>query len=88
MKTDLYYEKVRITEKWNPNELMNSHLNASVSLMDGEVLLSHKNMFLSSFKAVGNKLVRTWNFNFGVLLIYLFMFNGITAVKLKYYFKE
>ncbi|MDD3235362.1 MAG: ATP-binding cassette domain-containing protein [Candidatus Cloacimonetes bacterium] len=88
MKTKLYYEKVRITERWNPDELMNNNLNAAVSLMDGKVLSQHKNMFLSSFKTVGNTLMRTWNFNIAVLLVYFMLFNGITAVKLKYYFKE
>ncbi|MDD2227811.1 MAG: ATP-binding cassette domain-containing protein [Candidatus Cloacimonetes bacterium] len=88
MKTKMYYEKVRITQRWNPDELLNSNLNASVSVMDGEVLLKHKNRFLSSFKAVGNILMRTWNFNIAVLLLYFMLFNGITAVKLKYYFKE
>ncbi len=88
MKTELYYEKVRITERWNPDEVMNNHLNAAVSLMDGEVMSMHRNMFLSSYKTFGNMLARTWNFNLGVLLLYFLVFNSITAVKLKYYFKE
>lgn len=88
IKTELYYENVQIAEKWNPDVVMNHHLNSSVSLMDGEVMSQRRDMFLSSYKTFNGRLVRTWDFNLAVLLIYIMMFNGITAIKLKYYFKE
>ncbi len=88
IKSELYYENVRIAEKWNPDLVMNHHLNASVSMMDGEVMSQNRDMFLSSYKTLHGNLVRTWNFNVVVMLMYLMIFNGITAVKLKYYFKE
>jgi ABC-type multidrug transport system ATPase subunit/uncharacterized tellurite resistance protein B-like protein len=87
-KAKQYYRKVKITQKWDPDELINMSLNSSVSLMDGKVLTEGRNEFLSSYKTIGGTLVRTWNFNLIVLLLYLLLFNGITAIKLKYYFKE
>lgn len=87
-RAKLYYQKVRITTKWNPDELMNSYLNSSVSLMDGQVLSDNKNVFLASYKSYGGKLMRTWNFNLLILLLYFLLFNTITAIKLKYFFKE
>lgn len=88
MKGSWYHEKVKIADRWNPDEIMNSYLNASVSIMDGVVLSQGKNVFLSSFKIGGRSLVRTWNYNVIVLFLYFLLFNCITAVKLKYYFKE
>lgn len=88
MKSSWYYEKVKIASKWNPDKIMNSYLNASVSIMDGIVLSRGQNVFVSSYKSVGGRLLRTWDYNVVVLFLYFVLFNCVTAVKLKYYFKE
>ncbi|MDY0151060.1 MAG: ATP-binding cassette domain-containing protein [Candidatus Cloacimonas sp.] len=84
----LYYRKVEIANKWDPDKLLNTNLNSSVSIMDGKVLNQGNNEFLSSYKNWGGYLLRTWNFNLIVLLLYILLFNAVTAIKLKYYLKE
>ncbi|MDD4309173.1 MAG: ATP-binding cassette domain-containing protein, partial [Candidatus Cloacimonetes bacterium] len=87
-RSQIYDRKVQITKRWNPDEVMNHNLNSSVGIMDGTVLSTGRNVFLSSFKSIGVIMLRTWNFNLLILLLYLFIFNAITEIKLKYFFKE
>ena len=87
-RAEVYHAKTAVAEKWNPNEILNSYLNSAVSMMDGRVLNSERNEFLSSFKLGGKRRVRTWNFNALVILLYALGLNLITWIKLKYFFKE
>jgi hypothetical protein len=80
--------KALIAQKWDPDLVNNEFLNSSVSLMDGRQANSQENVFLSSFKNFGKGTIRTWNYNILVLIVYLFVFNIITMMKLKYLFKE
>jgi len=87
-RSDEYYRKLQITRRWNPDLMQNNNLNSAVSLMDGIVLSENRNSFLSSYKVCGTARPRTWNFNLFIVMLYLLLFNLVTAVKLKYYFKE
>lgn len=87
-KSSLYERRNAIAKRWNPDLLQNEYLNAAVGLMDGIALSERKNTFLSSYKFIGMAKPRTWNYNLIVLSLYLILFNFITAIKLKYYFKE
>jgi ABC-type multidrug transport system permease subunit len=84
----LYRLKARIAERWPEEKYSNSYLNLSVNMMDGRYYNTRKNVFLSSFKLIGSYEMRTWNFNALILLLYILMFNFVTLIKLKYYFKE
>jgi ABC-type multidrug transport system ATPase subunit len=87
-RSEVFYAKKEVVERWNPNRTLNSYLNASVSMMDGRVLNSSRNEFLASIKIVKDSRLRTWNFNAMVVILFAFMINMVTALKLKYYFKE
>jgi hypothetical protein len=56
--------------------------------MDGRFLNIGQNVFLSSYKAIGSYRMRTWVYNAFILMFYILLFNAITLLKLKYYFKE
>nr|MDK2851570.1 hypothetical protein [Candidatus Cloacimonadota bacterium] len=87
-RSEIYYAKSAVAEKWDPNQILNSYLNSAVSMMDGRVLNTKRNEFLSSYKLIGNRRYRTWNFNALVILLFALGLNLITWLKLKYYFKE
>lgn len=86
---DRFYRlKKQIAERWPEERYSNSYLNLSVNLMDGSFYNSGKNVFLASYKKIGAIRIRTWNFNMFVILLYISLFNFVTLLKLKYYFKE
>jgi ABC-type multidrug transport system permease subunit len=87
-RAEVYYAKTAIAEKWDPNEIVNSYLNSAVSMMDGKVMNTERNEFMSSYKIWGTRSLRTWNFNALVILLFAFVLNLITWIKLKVYFKE
>lgn len=87
-RAETYYAKTAIAEKWDPNEIVNSYLNSAVSMMDGRVMNTERNEFISSYKICGSRLFRTWNFNAMVILLFALVLNLITWIKLKVYFKE
>ncbi len=87
-RTEIYYAKTKLAEKWDPNRIVNGYLNSAVSIMDGKVLNSGKNEFLSSIKLVGRHRCKTWNYNALVIMLFALALNIITWIKLKYYFKE
>lgn len=87
-RSEVYYQKKALTLKWDPNQIVNSPLNAAVSIMDGKVLNTKQNEFLSSIKLFGKRAYKTWNFNVLVIVLYAFALNLLTWIKLKYYFKE
>ncbi|MCD8479129.1 MAG: hypothetical protein LRZ88_02140 [Candidatus Cloacimonetes bacterium] len=68
--------------------MLNSYLNTSVSMMDGRVLNTRRNEFLSSFKLWRGHSFRTWNYNVLVVMLFILGINLVTAIKMKYYFKE
>lgn len=84
----LYRLKTLIAERWPEDKYSNSYLNFSVNLMDGRYFNTKRNVFLSSYKSIGSLTMRTWNFNALIILLYLIVFNFITLIKLKYFFKE
>jgi ABC-type multidrug transport system ATPase subunit len=84
----LYIRKTQIAERWPEDKYSNSNLNFSVNMMDGRFLNVRRNVFLSSYKLVGNLVSRSWYFNALIILLYIFVFNIITLAKLKYYFKD
>jgi ABC-type multidrug transport system ATPase subunit/ABC-type multidrug transport system permease subunit len=84
----LYRLKTQIAERWPEEKCSNSYLNFSVNLMDGRFFNTRKNVFLSSYKTVGLFVMRTWNFNALILVFYLMLFNLVTLLKLKFFFKE
>ncbi len=85
---ELYRLKTRIAERWPEEKYSNSYLNLSVNMMDGRYFNTRKNVFLSSFKLIGNYEIRTWNYNALILILYILLFNFVTVIKLKYFFKE
>ncbi|MDI3503414.1 MAG: hypothetical protein PWP64_350 [Candidatus Cloacimonadota bacterium] len=87
-QSEIYYAKTAVAEKWNPDHMFNAYLNSAVSLMDGRVLNSEHNEFLSSYKLGYFRRYRTWNFNALVILLFALGLNLITWIKLKFYFKE
>ncbi|MCK9583481.1 MAG: ATP-binding cassette domain-containing protein [Candidatus Cloacimonetes bacterium] len=87
-RAEVYYAKTAIAEKWDPNEIVNSYLNSAVSMMDGRVMNTARNEFMSSYKTCGSRLCRTWNYNALVILLFALVLNLITWIKLKLYFKE
>lgn len=87
-RSEVYYAKTALAERWDPNLILNSYLNSAVSMMDGRVLNNKRNEFLSSYKLLSEKEHRTWNFNAGIILLYALCLNMITWLKLKFYFKE
>ncbi|MDD4034073.1 MAG: ATP-binding cassette domain-containing protein [Candidatus Cloacimonetes bacterium] len=87
-RSEVYYAKSRLVDKWDPNRIQNGYLNASVGMMDGRVLNEQRNEFLSSYKLWRGNQIRTWNFNALVILLFALGINLITMIKLKYYFKE
>lgn len=87
-RSDIYYAKVALTDRWDPNRVLNSYLNTSVSMMDGRVLNTRRNEFLSSFKLWRGHSFRTWNYNVLVVMLFILGINLVTAIKMKYYFKE
>jgi hypothetical protein len=74
-RSEVFYAKKEVVERWNPNRTLNSYLNASVSMMDGRVLNSSRNEFLASIKIVKDSRLRTWNFNAMVVILFAFMIN-------------
>lgn len=84
----LYRLKSMIAERWPEEQYSNANLTLSVNMMDGRYLNTHKNVFLSSYKAVGGYQMRTWVFNGLILLLYFIGLNLITLIKTKFYFKE
>ncbi|KAF5035431.1 hypothetical protein DSECCO2_585750 [anaerobic digester metagenome] len=87
-RSEIFYAKKEVVERWDPNRTLNSYLNASVSMMDGRVLNSSRNEFLASIKIVKDNRLSTWNHNALVVILFALMINMVTALKLKYYFKE
>ncbi len=87
-RAEVYYAKTAAAEKWDPNEIVNSYLNSAVSMMDGSVMNTKRNEFMSSYKICGSRLCRTWNYNAWVILLFALVLNLITWLKLKLYFKE
>lgn len=85
---ELDARRENVTTLVDPDKVMNAGLNASVGIMDGQFHNERRNVFLSSYKLVGSNIYRTWNFNALIILLYLLGFNLVTAVKLKYFFKE
>lgn len=87
-RSEMYYKKVRVAKKWDPNKTLNNYLNSAVSMMDGKVHNTKRNEFLSSFKLLGNWEYRTWTFNSIIIMLYVLVLNLITWAKLKFDFKE
>ena len=83
-----YTEKIEIAKKWNPDKILNTNLNAAVSVMDGRALNRSRNEFMSSYKFIGNRRLRTWNFNSIVIMFIMLCMNLVTWIRLKYYFKD
>jgi hypothetical protein len=84
----LYRLKSRIAERWPEDKYSNANLTLSVNMMDGRYMNTGKNVFLSSYKAIGSFEMRTWIFNGLILALYFILLNFITLIKTKYYFKE
>jgi ABC-type multidrug transport system ATPase subunit len=66
----------------------NTDLDFTVDFMDGRFFLTGQNVFLSSYKIVGSLQVRTFFFNIIVIMAYLILLNGITYVRIKYFYKD
>ncbi|MDD2332139.1 MAG: ATP-binding cassette domain-containing protein [Candidatus Cloacimonetes bacterium] len=84
LKSENDFAKAEIARKWSTERYNNEYLDMSVSLMDGRFLSSGTNVFLSSYKRIGEVRMRTWHYCLFVLLFYIMLFNIITLIKLKY----
>lgn len=80
--------KADLAAKWNPDRVNNEFLYTAVSLMDGRYANSGQNVFMSSYKSLRNREVRTWTYALLVLFSYIILLCGITLTKLKYLFRE
>jgi hypothetical protein len=86
MRIISYNERKLVSEKWNPDRVLNLYLNTAVGIMDGKVLNNGRNEFMSSIKIIGNRRMRTWVFNALIVLLIAMFMNLVTWIKLKYYF--
>ena len=86
--SELYEQRLKVVRRWNPDEIMNRTLSSAVGLLDGRFDNLDRNVFLSSYKKTFLGKTRTWNFNAWVIALYLMVFNLITLLKLKLFFKE
>ncbi|HNQ43211.1 MAG TPA: ATP-binding cassette domain-containing protein, partial [Candidatus Cloacimonadota bacterium] len=88
LRFNTYAVKNEIARKWNPDKILNTNLNAAVSVMDGKALNTNRSEFMSSYKFWGKTRMRTWNFNSIIILLIVMGLNLITWIKLKYFFKD
>jgi hypothetical protein len=85
---EIYKEMSENTKKYPKQEYTNQYVNLTVSLMDGRFLNTDKNVFLSSHKKVFSRPVKTIYHNIIVSLLFIFLLNVVTLVKLKFFYKE
>ncbi|MBW6515782.1 MAG: ATP-binding cassette domain-containing protein [Candidatus Cloacimonetes bacterium] len=85
---DLSRKKAEIARKYPKEQHTNYNIELIVNFMDGRFLNSGKNVFLSSWKKVGEQRFVTYYFNLLILFFYTIVINFATLVKLKYFFKE
>ncbi len=88
LANEIYDQRLEIVRRWNPDRIVNRYLNSVVGLLDGRFDNLGQNVFLSSYKKSPLGDARTWNFNAWVILGYLLVFNLVTLIKLKIFFKE
>ena len=69
-------------------KFQNENINFAVNIMDGRLLNTRKNVFLSSMKWIGNRTVPTYYFNFVIIILYIALIVDATVVKLKFFYKE
>ncbi len=84
----LYKEIGEVSQKYKKEICTNDYVVAAVSLMDGKLYNTNKNVFMSSMKIVGTRRFPTYYFNILIVLLYIFTLNAITMLKLKYWYKD
>ena len=66
----------------------NENINIAVNIMDGKLLNTRKNVFLSSMKWIRNTTIPTYYFNLLIILLYACSIIDLTVLKLKFFYKE
>jgi ABC-type multidrug transport system ATPase subunit/ABC-type multidrug transport system permease subunit len=84
----LYQEKAVIAKDYPVQKYTNRNINSAVNMMDGHFLNTYENVFLSSYKHLFDKKYKTYVLDLWIVLLYAFLFQLATLVKLKYFFKE
>ncbi len=84
----IYKELSETTKKYSKSKYTNLFVNLSVSIMDGKFLNQKRNVFLSSYKTIFSRTYKTIYFNIFSTLIFIMLFNLITLIKLKYFYKD
>ncbi|MCL2064133.1 MAG: ABC transporter ATP-binding protein [Candidatus Cloacimonetes bacterium] len=66
----------------------NEYISLAVNIMDGRLLNTRQNVFLSSMKWLGNITVPTYIFNLFILILYAFIINIASILKLKFFYSD
>ncbi|MDD3050169.1 MAG: ATP-binding cassette domain-containing protein [Candidatus Cloacimonetes bacterium] len=85
---EIYNKKKNAAIRYNPEVFTNESIITAVNMMDGKFLNSGKNVFLSSYKQVGNYRLPTYYFNISILIIYVLLLNLAAIIKLRFFYKE
>jgi len=84
----IYDQKRETANKYKENLCTNEFVNAAVDMMDGRLLNTKKNVFLSSMKVWGDKRMPTYYFNLIITALYIMLFNIITIIRLRFFYKD
>jgi len=81
-------QKSDASKSGNVKLFRNEYIFLTTNLMDGHFLNHNKNVFLSSYKKFLNFRFTTFQFNLGIILLYIIVFQVGTFVILKFIYKE
>ena len=84
----IYAEMNTVNRKFPKTKYNNEYINLSVNIMDGRFLNSNKNIFLSSMKRIGNKIIPTYTYNLVIVFLFTLIINLLSIFKLKFFYKE
>ncbi len=84
----IYDEKSVIAKKYPYKKYQNEGIEFVVNMMEGKSLNSHKKMFLAGNSYFFGMKIKTFYYDLMVILFYLLIFNLITYIKLKFFYKE
>ncbi len=84
----IYDEKSYFAKKYPRAKYSNRSTSLVVDLMDGRVLNTGKSAFMASLRMIRGKTYPVYYLNLIVLTGYFLLFNLITLLRLKYFYKE
>ena len=84
----IYDEKGVIAKKYPYKKYQNEGIEFVVNMMEGKSLNTHKKLFLAGDSYFMGMKIKTFYFDLMIVLMYIFMFNLLTYIKLKFFYKE